>query len=1011
MSYLVRASCQTHTDAILSPDQIDLAAENWVVAFQGEPLDALASFLSFVLRMSGCDATISNEQVQCEDLHGVLTDIQNTFAKVRPNLIQNAVKQYPIVSRSKPWKSVRKYGAQLVTRILHDAAEAEILNDDILLTTWQAWLSEMAQSSLRSFRHTSTLMTMWVLDAMAEQLELARESFQVAERQRSAEANKSAHNRTRVAHTAQRMEVLDSLREILDANMDDLVTNVLVPRCSDVDAQVRQDCNEQLGNLMRRYPSQFLQEFYFRLVGSALSDVDAGVRLRALSAMRGICIEKHASSIRPFVDSYKKRLLDAALYDVDRNVRTACFALLEGINQLGMLQHEDCSILAIHVFDFDPAIRVAAANFLCTLLEHSSVSTPLARVEKVMELLQKYNEQLSEMEQRSKPMDDNADEAGLENTLISYDPVSMSNVGRIGVATEALWDASDSLRAWQPYLELLDDDRNLSSQQEATAVEMLATIVRLTRDRHQVQDDAPAIEACSHALIPVLPRLLVHFSAEITQSADLLQIIPCMDLSVFQETKNMHAFDRLWDEVCVHISRHIDSRLLHNAAQALKCLAAAPAAVGTRAAKLITLQDALFGDLQDLLDERTIETAVLTEDDVHKIHAILARFHALLKSLDVAEALLDTPQRPSRFQVLLSLAKRGRLGHEHERRFVALSMQILTLFLLWKAQDSLQQDTTVDSVIEYREQLLEVLHMYLEQPGQIITRTDDAQARLYLACPSKVQSQCAISAQAELNQSLEPFRKKTLSESKPTKNRPARRPVSHRQLIGSNTPLRTVQASFQVGALSSAFITAIKVGALDVQHSAVILRFYAHFDAGFDAHCQELVHVLRDDALHAGRAWIVCETLLSALQQSFQLFLLYADESSEAHFLALARQLANATMLHGPGFSIVQAIDADPMVTLHVAGTQKVLEYWEDPSNDKRDISVFYKGLMHLLATVSPKSAMQIHATIHQRFSAAHFQPEAGAKEWDAFFAYEKRLLNLAAKDAELIQGVRESTN
>ena len=88
---------------------------------------------------------------------------------------------------------------------------------------------------------------------------------------------------------------------------------------------------------------------------------------------------------------------------------------------------------------------------------------------------------------------------------------------------------------------------------------------------------------------------------------------------------------------------------------------------------------------------------------------------------------------------------------------------------------------------------------------------------------------------------------------------------------------------------------------------------------------------------------------------------MYVDESSEAHFVGLARQLANATMLHGPGFSIVHAIDTDPIVTLHVAGTQKVLEYWEDPSQEKKNLLVFYKGLMHFLATVSPKSAMQMY--------------------------------------------------
>ena len=135
------------------------------------------------------------------------------------------------------------------------------------------------------------------------------------------------------------------------------------------------------------------------------------------------------------------------------------------------------------------------------------------------------------------------------------------------------------------------------------------------------------------------------------------------------------------------------------------------------------------------------------------------------------------------------------------------------------------------------------------------------------------------------------------------------------------------------------------------------------------------------------------------------------DESGEAHFVALARQLSNATMLQGPGFSIIEAIDPDAMVTLHVAGTQKVLEDLEDPSCVVAHVLVFYKGLANLLTTLTPKNAMRMyvacspsHTTIHQRLAAAHIEPQAGTKDWDPFFSYEKRLLNLAAKDAELIQ-------
>lgn len=684
-------------DAVLGTDvSLEEAAENWVVAFQGEPLDALAQLVTFLFRLCGCDASISRDQVAASDtLANTLEEIQTAFA-------QNAVAQYPIVSRAKTMRPVRKNASALLERLLHDAAEAEVVSDDDFLDTLQAWLTELAQSPLRSFRHTGTVVTMWVLGALSAQLETARDSYDVAERQRDTEAKKTGANRTRLAHTSQRMEQLDAVRDTLDAHIDDLVSSVFVPRVRDVDAAIRLDCIEQLGALLKEYPTQYLQEFYFRHLGAALSDPDASVRLRALRAVQGVCVEAHAEALKPFADAHKKRMVDMALYDLDLGVRTAAFAVLEAANEYGMLSNDDCSLLAVHVFDVDAKIRVAAAAFVFQLLQHEGRSD--GQIRALIALLVKYNEQLEELESR------NIDEHVQDDVALLR-----PNLGRIGVVTEALWDAVESLHAWQPYLDvLLDTDADLSQAEEGVAVEMLVTAVRLTRERGIEEDGVLPIEACSHALIPALPKLLARFSAETQRIADLLLLVQHMDLGVYHETRNMSAFEGLWDDVCLHFMRHVEARLLQNAAEALQHLASAPAAVSTQGAKLATLRETVVATLQETLHQRTIDTALFTEDDVYGIHASLARLHALMKAMDVAVALDDTLQDTPYFTIVLRLALRGRLDYEQERPFVQLALQTLTLYLLWRSKEALQDETLVEQIRERRDELLPVLQSFLD---------------------------------------------------------------------------------------------------------------------------------------------------------------------------------------------------------------------------------------------------------------------------------------------------------
>ena len=937
---------EADSDAVLAPDTIDAAAENWVVAFQDEPEEALAQLVTFLLRLCGCDARVEAQAAADADALGdALAHIEDAWAP-------HATGAYPLVSRARPLRHARKHAARLVTQLLHDAADAEVLGDATLLGALQTTLVTLAQSPLRAFRHTATLVTLWVLEGLAAQLDATRDAYLVAERQRAAEAHRTGANRTRAAHSAQRMEHLDTLRDTLDSHLDALVRDVWTQRVCDVDAHIRAACIEQLGTLLQRHPVPFVQDAYLRPLGAALGDPDGGVRLHALRAAQHVCVPAHDVEAHAFATAHAKRLRDMALYDVELRVRVAAFALLAAANALGALARDDAEALAVHLFDADAQIRVAAAGLVATLVGDAPATTATAAP--LVRLVAQYDAQLTEHARGGGDDNDNDNDDLLDSELLD------AGEGRVGVAAEALWDTGAAMQVWRPYLGLVLDGAERPAHEEAVALELLVAGVRLTRARNVEIDGVPAIEACSDELATALPRLLAHFSGDAARLADVLRIVPHLDLGVYAEPRHARALDALWDDVSGHLVRHTAPRLLHAAARALERLAAAPAAVSTRAAKLAALYDAVVGTLTTALDGRAIDTAVFTDDDVHAIYAALARLHALLRALDAGSLVEDA----ALFDTLLGLARRGRLAHAAEQPFVARALDVLTLYVVWRTHTAPTEPnalmarrtellTTLDPLVRahgplcrtVRRALTQAVHCTLLLYTLYASLPDDA-AELRLACPAHVQQACAAAVEAELEADAARFR--AAQAQVPRRNAPTP-PVP-----------ATARTALRACALASALVTAVQVGALEVSHSVAVLRFYAHFSADFDALCQTLVHVLRDDALHAGRAWAVCATILDALRQSCAAYLRDGDERTEAHFVALARQLANATLLRGPGFAVAHAIDADAMRTLHVAGAQQVLAWHAAPPHEGH-VATFFRGLAPLLGTVSPAGAMQMY--------------------------------------------------
>lgn len=636
--------------AVMQANNLDDAAENWIVGFQSDSGEALSQLLTFLLRLCGCGESVSREEaLDRENMDTILERLQTEVA-------QHASAQYPIVSRNKTMKGIRRSTREFLDKLFSGASEADMLGDEDFLETWLQWLIGMSVSSLRSFRHTATVVALWTVGALSYQLEQVREHYDVAVKQRDAEAKRDGGNRTRLAHTAERMEQLDALRDSLDAHLNELQMQVFDPRSRDFDAAIRLDCMECLGQWMTSYPSQYLQDFYFRHIGSALQDPDVHVRLSTLKTVQAICKPVNAIQLVPLAEAQKKRMVDIALYDVNLSVRTTAFSALESLNKQDMLSNEDRAALAVHIFDKEAPIRKAAASFLVGLLEtdvaHSSdVPESMAHVYGLLCLLAKYDQQLKQHD--TVPLDAN-----------DFDLVK-PKLGRIHVAMEALWDATEFVHPWQSYIDLLHDESapELDAAQEAIAVEMLASMMQILQARHEQDSESLEWEAYSTSMIDALPKLLAKYAGDAARISDLLLIIPAMDLDVYHETRNEQAWDSLWDDVCGHFMRHVDASLLQHAADALRLFLISPTDTSVNGAKLLALQETVLNKLQDTLYQRQVDATVFTEDDVHNLHASLARLHALLKVVDV-HTLLDDDL----WDQVMALARRGRLNYPQEKQ-------------------------------------------------------------------------------------------------------------------------------------------------------------------------------------------------------------------------------------------------------------------------------------------------------------------------------------------------------
>ncbi|KAG9084641.1 hypothetical protein FRC07_013583, partial [Ceratobasidium sp. 392] len=216
-------------------------------------------------------------------------------------------------------------------------------------------------------------------------------------------------------------------------------------------------------------------------------------------------------------------------------------------------------------------------------------------------------------------------------------------------------------------------------------------------------------------------------------------------------------------------------------------------------------------------------------------------------------------------------------------------------------------------------------------------------------------------------------------------------------------PQARLEREYAFHLVISAFLRAIRTGAINIEHSAVLLGHYGRVSSVYDQCTKVIIEVLREEGMYGGNAEIVGRVLVNALQESFSL---YIDNitKSDANTIALSKALQSAIVIRGAQLSVVRRLDTGQVASVHttcISWIVKKISGFEAMGNKSaRNRAVaFFKSLVWLLGTVESADAIRIKNHLDVSLQDAKIETPASSKTWEPLRAYDKRLITAMAKD------------
>ncbi|KAF1938492.1 STAG-domain-containing protein [Clathrospora elynae] len=603
-----------YADVFASGDRLEDVTARWVARFNEHEAKAVAEVVNLVLRATGCDLHITEDDIADPD------NAPNRIAEIQEEFQQYEITEYPLIAKAKDGggNAFRNALHGFFVTLIQTAAQSGLLYESAeLIENISVWLGAMSSTGNRPFRHTSTVASLAITTALAQVAADIVENTAKRTRQSEAEAKKSRVNKARVTAADQEVEEYNQKLQVVDGLLDDWFSVVYVHRYRDVDARIRVDSVIALTDWIITYPDKFFDGTKLRYLGWVLSDPNPPTRIEVLHQLaRLFRDEDKLTGLKTFTERFRPRIVEMATQDAEINVRAAAVDLLDILREAGFLEPDDIDSIGKLIFDSDSKVRKAVVGFFAENVNAAYEATveDMGGEEVLNEALAPPDE---DDEAHHNPRLEWLKLKCLVDQLLLYDEDEVelpSQIQRMSPGTElgliaagvesrrllaaqALYDAIPEIRSWEVlagYLlydhsqtvqsggsedpeTMLRQNCQLEEKHETVLLDVLNAVVRIKlqrlaeapkdKKRTKVQRESDKEDQADMArrLSLLIPQLLKKFGALPEAAALCLRLERELNLDVFEELRQNAALASLLDDINKQFLTHHNERVIGEA--------------------------------------------------------------------------------------------------------------------------------------------------------------------------------------------------------------------------------------------------------------------------------------------------------------------------------------------------------------------------------------------------------------------------------------------------------------
>jgi len=635
-------------DIFAGESMLQDVAGKWLKRFKDHESSALAEVVNFVLKCAGGEGEVSEHDI--EDPDGVtnkLDDLRDEYQASNPT-------DYPLIAKGKAATAFRDGMTGFFHCLIKAMAVKGVIYDNpILMENVQIWISTMSSAPNRSFRHTSTVVSLSIVTALCEVAHENAENVANFQRQAETERKKVQVNKARVKQIEQNVKDKTEALEMIEPQLKDWFDVVFIHRYRDVDPVIRRDCMIALGDWIVTMPDVFFDGQHLRYLGWVLSDTSPATRGEVLKQLIRLYKEKDMlGGLKTFTEKFRPRMVEIATGDAETNVRVSGIELLDLLRENGLLEPDDVDNIGRLVFDTEPKVRKAVAAFFSENVSDlfNSKIDDLGGLESLEEALPEVSEDsyeaprldwlkfksLAELLQ-AYDVDENLPNQVERNRADGSLSLHLGNTEtRFTLSADVLYEKVDDIKNWQMLagyllfdhstgrasgvaddpLSQLKHESVLSEKEEMILLEILNASVKRSltdtaekiaapkskltkKQKDQLMDDQE--EAARH-LSNLVPKLLKKFGDVPNTAAAVLRVEAVLSLPSLKDLRQDSAtYAALLDDVRKQFMSHGTDEVLAPASDAI-------------------LRAKSYGELDDITEEKV---TALWEDVINNLAELL----------------------------------------------------------------------------------------------------------------------------------------------------------------------------------------------------------------------------------------------------------------------------------------------------------------------------------------------------------------------------------------------------